>query len=446
MVQTLLFAVTFAAAGATTLTVVRRGEVRAAHAEIEEYEDDVTDRLAQQGLANLIARSRSHHEPARDFRLEDAQGHVVAGGFPAPPLPNPMPPKHKFWSSYELHDGSPSAGPLLAYTRPEPGGLRLTAGEYLRVREAQDNAIMLAIAGLAAAVAGVGMVGGVLVSRGVLRRVDGMAQSIERYAGGDREARIERPGRGPSDLDELAGALNRMMDRENRLVEGLRQVSSSIAHDLRRPLAHHNQEIGRALAGPSTTANFRSALIGASERVGEVLETFQALLHIAELEAGAPGLTLQPVDLDEIAGKIVDAYAPLAEAEGRMLNFSPSGGSVEIKAEPRILGQALANLVENALRHTPAGTQVQIRVEASGPRIIVSDNGPGVPDAIRGKIFDRFFRQDASRSTPGSGLGLALATAAIGAFGGKLTAEDAGPGLRLVAAFSMVPSSRRPAA
>lgn len=439
MVQTLLFALTFAAAGAITLAVVRRAEFRAAHAEIEEYEDDVSDRLTHQGLANLVAHSRTHREPTRDFRLQDAQGRALAGGLPAPPASAPA--KRKVWLSYSAS----AAGPVLAYSRSEPNGWRLTVGEYLSARERQDDATLLAIAGLAAAAAAVGMAGGAWVSRAVLRRVDAMAQTIERYAGGERETRIERGGHGASDLDDLAGSLNSMMDRENRLVEGLRQVSSSIAHDLRRPLAHHNQEIGKALAGPRTTAHYRDALIGASERAGEVLETFQALLHIAELEAGAPGLTLQPIDLDEIAGKVVDAYAARAEEEGRRLDFRPSGASARIRAEPRILGQALANLVENALTHTPPGTRVEVHVEARGPRIIVIDDGPGVPDAIRGKIFDRFFRQDSSRSTPGSGLGLALATAAVGAFGGQLTAEDARPGLRIVAAFNTVPTARRPA-
>ncbi|HZZ68744.1 MAG TPA: HAMP domain-containing protein, partial [Phenylobacterium sp.] len=319
--QTLLFALTFAAAGAITLAVVRRAEFRAAHAEIEEYEDDISDRLTQQGLADLVVHSRTHREPTRDFRLEDAQGRALAGGLPAPPAQAPASAKRKVWSSYSAS----AAGPVLAYSRPEPNGLRLTVGEYLSARERQDDAILLAIAGLAAAAAAVGMAGGAWVSRDVLRRVDVMAQTIERYAGGERETRIERGGHGASDLDDLAGALNSMMDRENRLVEGLRQVSSSIAHDLRRPLAHHNQEIGKALAGPDTAVHYRDALIGASERVGEVLETFQALLHIAELEAGAPGLTLQPIDLDEIAGKVVDAYAARAEAEGRVLDFRPSG-------------------------------------------------------------------------------------------------------------------------
>jgi len=438
LLQTLLFAVTFAAAGATALVVVRRAEHRAAHAEIEEYEDDVTERLVQQGPPGLVVYRSNRPDLTRDFRLEDAQGRVLAGELPAPPRPVPplpVPGPRKFWSAYRAP--GPSGAPLepvLAYTRPEPGGLRLTVGEYLWARERQDDATLLVLVGLAGLVAAIGMTGGLWVSRGILRRVDAMAQSVDRYAGGERGARIARPHHG-GELDELAGALNSMMDRENRLVEGLRQVSSAIAHDLRRPLARHNQEIETALAGAATTTNYREALIGASGRVDEVLETFQALLHIAELEAGAPGLTLQPVDLEKVAAKMVDAYTPRAEAEGRRLSFTPTGGPALITAEPRVLGQVVANLIENALTHTPPGTAVEVRVDGPARRIVVSDNGPGVPDAIRDKIFDRFFRQESSRSTPGNGLGLALATAAVRVFGGRLTAEDARPGLRLIADF-----------
>jgi signal transduction histidine kinase len=438
LLQTLLFAVTFAAAGATTLVLVRRAEHRAAHAEIEEYEDDVTERLTQQGVAGLVAYRNHRRDPARDFRLEDAQGHALAGGLAAPPTP--VLTSRKFWSTYRAPGPSaPALEPVLGYTRPEPGGLRLTVGEYLWARERQDDATLLALVGLAGLAAAIGMTGGLWVSRGILRRVDAMVQSVDRYAGGERGARIARSRRGASELDELAGALNDMMERENRLVEGLRQVSSDIAHDLRRPLAHHNQEIARVLAGPAGTAGYRQALVSAAARVDEVLETFQALLHIAELEAGAPGLALQPVDLGRVAAKVVDAYTPRAEAEGRRLSFRPVGGPALITAEPRVLGQAVANLIENALTHTPSGTAVEVRVDGPARRLVVSDNGPGVPDAIRDRIFDRFFRQESSRSTPGNGLGLALATAAVRAFGGELTAADAKPGLELVADFSAGP-------
>lgn len=438
LVQTLLFAVTFLTVGAAALVGLRQAEHRAAHAELEEFEDDVSDRVIHLGAEGLAARYRTHrHERLRDFRLEDAQGRPLVGDLIPPPGLRPA--TSKFWSSYRV-GGSPAhpGGDVLAFTHPEPDGLRLIVGEYLGDRERHDDLIVFSLMGLAAAMAVLGVVMGARVSRGVLRRVDGMVKSIDRYASGDRAARVGQGGPSAPELDDLAGALNRMMDRENRLVEGLRQVSSAIAHDLRRPLSHHNQKIREALATARTPQAYRQALTEASARVDEALETFQALLHIAELEAGAPGLALVPVDLDAVAARVVEAYAARAEAEGRPLTLNPSGAAASVRAEPRILGQVIANLIENALTHTPDGTRVEVRVEAQegAPRIVVTDDGPGVPAAIRGKIFERFFRQDASRSTPGSGLGLALAAAAVRAFGGRLWAEDAAPGLRVVAEFA----------
>ncbi len=433
--QTLLFVLVFVVAGAGALVMVRRAEYRAAHAELDEVEDDITDLLRRQGLPALLAKTSRRHDPGRDYRLEDAQGRLVAGALPAPPRP-PAGSPPKFWSTYSVPpaDGH-VGGAVLAFTRPEPGDLRLTVGEYLAVKAAQDDSLLFGIVGLAALVAALGLTGGVLVGQRVQRRVDQIAATVEAYANGDRGARIPVREGALSEHDQLARAINNMMERQNRLIEGLRQVTSAVAHDLRRPLAHHNQDIARALAGPRSLPAYRGALIAASERVEDVLRTFQALLHIAELEAGAPGLLLDPVDVAAVAVRVVEAYTPAAEAGGRTLRLTASGPGLMVKAEPRVLGQAVANLVENALTHTPRGTTVTVAVDGARRRLTVEDDGPGVPEAARGRIFDRFFRQDASRTTPGSGLGLALVAAAVQAFGGTLVAESADPGLRLVAEF-----------
>lgn len=433
--QTLLFLLVFVIAGAGSLMMIRRAEYRAAHAELEEVEDDIGDLLAQQGVSALVAKASRRHDPDRDYRLEDKAGRLVAGALPPPPIPAAAPPK--FWSTYTVRPTADHpGGPVLAFTHPEPGGLRLTVGEYLAVRARQDDSLLFGIVGLAGLVAGLGLVGGVMVGRGVQRRVDQIAAAVDAFANGERLVRLPVRAGARSDHDHLAGAINNMMERENRLVEGLRQVTSAIAHDLRRPLAHHNQDIAQALAGPRTLPAYRRALQAASERVEEVLRTFQALLHIAELEAGAPGLTLEAVDVGAVAARIVEAYTPAAEAGGRALGLRVSGAGLTIRAEPRVFGQTVANLVENALTHTPPRTTVVITIEGDRRRLLVEDDGPGVPEAARRRIFDRFFRLDASRSTPGSGLGLPLAAAAVQAFGGVLTAEDAEPGLRLVADFA----------
>ena len=438
--QTLLFLLVFVIAGAGALVMIRRAEYRAAHAELEEVEDDITDLLVRQGVPALVDKASRRHDPSRDYRLEDATGRRVAGDLPPPP-PSPQstssgsPPK--FWSRYSVRPTAGHVGgEVLTFTRPEPRGLRLTVGEYLAVKASQDDSLLFGIIGLAGLVAGLGLVGGVVVGQRVQRRVDQIAATVDAYANGERAARIPVRPDARSDHDHLAGAINNMMERENRLIEGLRLVTSAVAHDLRRPLAHHNQDIAQALAGPRTVPAYRAALVAASDRVEEVLRTFQALLHIAELEAGAPGLTLEPMDAGVVAARIVEAYTPAAEAGGRKLILRVSGAGLTLAAEPRVLAQTIANLVENALTHTPPGTTVTVEIDGERRRFVVEDDGPGVPAEARSRIFDRFFRMDASRSTPGSGLGLPLAAAAVQAFGGLLRAEDAEPGLRLIADFA----------
>ena len=412
--------------------------MRAARAEIEQTEDDLSRYLLVHGLKGFMGEWRSLvQDPGIEIRLEDAAGRLVTGRLPHVTLPTPAPPKVAL--DFRLN-GLPASGrPMdrfLATNHIEPGGMRLTVAENLMVRQRQDNALLLVVVAIAALTAALGTGAGVIVGYRMLRRLDHMAQAIDAYAAGDRGARVAVSARPGTDLDDLARALNQMMERENRLVEGLRQVSSSIAHDLRRPLAHHNQEISTALRRPASLEGYRAALESASKRVEDVLQTFQALLHIAELEAGAPGLELAPVDLNAVASRMVQAYTPMAEAGGRTLVFVPAGAPATIMAEQRAVGRMIANLVDNALIHTPGKTAVVVQVDARGPRVIVSDNGAGVPEAVRRRLFERFFRLDASRSTPGSGLGLALAAATAQAFGGRLSAEDAAPGLRIIADFA----------
>lgn len=266
----------------------------------------------------------------------------------------------------------------------------------------------------------------------VLSRIETIARTADAVSGEDMGVRVpvRTDGRG-DDIDRLAESVNRMLDRIAGLLDSLRQVSDDVAHDLRTPLAHLKQRVEGALAGPPSVDAYRAALEGASDKIDEVLATFEALLSIARLEDGA-SLHMQPVDLSAIAAAVVEAYRPSADDGGRNLILSAPHPLI-VQGERSLITQMLANLVENALIHTPVGSSIEVRAEPLGPvaRLVVEDDGPGVPDEARARIFERFFRMDRSRTTPGTGLGLSLAAAVAAAHGAEIRAEDAAPGLAI---------------
>lgn len=424
----------FICAGAASVLVIRQAEARAVDAEIAEEVEDLGGVFTRGGLAALTSTIEARQrDPSRwEYRVEDARKDRLAGDLPAVAFPNG-------WSTQRLVEGDKPNGEsevVRTQTRELAAGLRLTVGQELAERWRADRTVMGSIAAASILIALTGLGLGTLFGRRVLGHLDLMATVVNRYAGGDLAARIPGSRQAPPDLHRFATALNHMLDSNSALVESIRQISSDIAHDLRRPLAHHNQGIAQVLEAPRSAEAYRSALETASSQVSEVLATFQALLQISELEAGAPGLELEPVDLAELAARVVDAYAPMAAEGGRSLAFTPPADPAVILGEPRLLGRLLANLVENALIHTPPGAQVTVSVDAAGPTLSVADNGPGVPAHMRERIFQRFVRLEESRSSPGTGLGLALSSAIAKACRARLSAHDEDPGLRVVVSFS----------
>ena len=435
--QTVLFLAAFAVAGVMADVVVRRDELQAVDAEISAEVGDLKAVYVASGrpaLLDMIA-ARQRDPSIWEFRVQDRAGRRISGD-----LPDAGPPAWSTRGVVEADTPDHELERVRAYRIPLTDGLVLTVGEDLGARARSDNAILKAVLAVAAASVALSLVVGGALARRALARVEEMTWAMRRYGGGELKARVRAGARRPSDLDHLAGALNEMLERTTRLMSGLRQVSADIAHDLRRPLARHNERITRTLAGPSSADLYREALMDARSEVDEVLRTFQALLHIAELEAGAPGLTSEPVDLGEVAERVVAAFQPMAEEGGRTLALTPMDPRcVQIMATPHLLLQMTANLIENALIHTPVGAHVTVAVHDDGRTLSVSDDGAGVPAEARERIFERFIRLDASRGAPGTGLGLALASAIAQAFYGRLFAEDAGPGLRIVADFSRSP-------
>ncbi len=246
--------------------------------------------------------------------------------------------------------------------------------------------------------------------------------------------RIPLKGTG-DDFDALGATLNRMLDRIGALMDSLRQVSSDIAHDLRTPLTRLRQKLEASL-GAQTEAE-RSAMAESALRdMDAILDMFAALLRIAQIEGGARRSGFRPVELDRIAAAVVEAFAPSAEEGGRRLSLH-SDGRAPIEGDRELLIQMLANLVENGLRHTPPGASIEVSTATSdaGAVLCVRDDGPGVPVEARPRLFDRFVRLEQSRSTPGSGLGLALVAAVARLHDAEIELGDAQPGLIVRVSF-----------
>lgn len=350
-----------------------------------------------------------------------------------------------------------SVGPVeFFYSRPAPGGVeqrlafanvfRLPGGDRLIVgRDIEDRrelsrlirSTMLWGLGFMALV---GIGGGYWVSRRLLARVDNLSATTRTIMAGDLSRRLPVSGSG-DELDRLAQSLNLMLGRIEQLMAGMREVSDNIAHDLKTPLNRLRNRVEEALREPPDESSYRNALERTIEEADGLIKTFNALLSIARLEAGAGGDNRESLDLAALVADVAELYEPVAEERGIDLRAEVDE-SVPVRGNRQLLGQAIANLIDNALKYGvlgPAqgnGHAPEVVVRASRrdgvAEIAVSDRGPGVPESERERVLDRFVRLEASRSEPGSGLGLSLVAAVARLHGGALRLEDNAPGLRIV--------------
>jgi signal transduction histidine kinase len=318
-----------------------------------------------------------------------------------------------------------------------PGGFRLLVGRDLEERERLFGIIANAGQWSIALVIVLGLIGGFFVSRRVLKRVDAMTDSAQTIMAGDLAGRL--PVAGTSDeLDRLAVHLNAMLERIEALMRGLKEVSDNIAHDLKTPLTRLRNRCEQALRGAAGEADYRAALEATIAESDELIRTFDALLMIARAESGQARDNMTEFDAAEIARDVGELYEPLAEERGIALKVD-AASAAPVRGNRELVSQALANLVDNAIKYAaPAaqlnGVPAEIVVKAGedGEHIMLSvgDHGPGIPEKDRGRVVERFVRLEQSRSAPGSGLGLSLASAVARLHGGDLKLEDNHPGLR----------------
>jgi signal transduction histidine kinase len=319
-----------------------------------------------------------------------------------------------------------------------PGGFRLLVGRDLEERERLYDIILAAGQWSIALVIVLGLAGGFFVARRVLQRVDAMTETSRTIMAGDLSGRLPTAG-SEDELDRLAVNLNVMLERIEALMRGFKEVSDNIAHDLKTPLTRMRNRAEEALRAGKDHADVRAALEATIEESDELIRTFNALLMIARAEAGQTSTPMAEYDAAEIARGVVELYDPLADDKGLTLRID-AGTTVPARGSPELVTQALANLVDNAIKYAGpdhaaangAPAEIAVKAAADGDRILltVCDHGPGIAPADRDHVVERFTRLERSRSEPGSGLGLSLASAVARLHGGELRLEDNTPGLR----------------
>ena len=277
------------------------------------------------------------------------------------------------------------------------------------------------------------------MSRSTARRVEAVNQTARQIMGGDLSRRV--PARGAGDeFDELAENLNGMLDRIEALMDDVRRVSDSIAHDLRTPLSRLRGRLEQLRGLAQQGQVDLEAVDHAVADADGLLSTFNSLLRIARAESPALRAGFADVDLPGLLRDVAELYEPVAEERGLRLAVE-APGEVRTRGDRDLLFQAFANLLDNAVKYTPAGGTVRITVAGAPERpvVVVADTGPGVPEAESRKVFQRFYRLDGARSTPGNGLGLSLVDAVARLHGMRVALEDNAPGLRVRLEFPATP-------
>ncbi|MGH8290109.1 MAG: ATP-binding protein [Steroidobacteraceae bacterium] len=332
-----------------------------------------------------------------------------------------------------------------------PGGYRLLVGRDVDRFAPIQQRFWYGLAAAVAVLTVAGLVGAVLIRKVLLARIQSIQQTVAAIMRGDLSHRLEVRSRG-DELDILAQTINRLLEQIEQLVHGIANVSNSIAHDLRTPLAELRSRLEElSVTRPAAEEAF-TEIDAAVADVDGVIRIFNALLRLAEIDAGVRRSNFIQSDVTELLAKAVEFYLPAAELKDLSLSFRDPG-PVWVRCDPVLLAQAINNLIDNALKFAAAGGHVAIELMRPAPdsiAIVVADDGPGMPEADRSKAAQRFFRGDASRGTPGVGLGLSLVEAIAKLHGGSLTLFDNHPGLRVqmliergAAVVAAGPESRR---
>lgn len=394
----------------------------------------LSEQYRAQGVGRLVAvireRSGPTGSPENVYLLTDPVFRPLAGNLQRWPDVEPRPDG---WVEITLHRRDEAGTtPHLVRSRVFvlPDGYHLLVGRDTTERGDFRSIMAEGLAWAFVPILAIGLLGGVLIGRYSLGRVESVRAASQDIIKGDLTRRVPLSGSG-DEFDRLAQTINEMLDRIDTLMTGMRAVTDSLSHDLRSPLTRAKGSIEMALRHKGDADGYREALENTNAEIDTILRTFAALMDIASAESGIDQLSFEPVDLSELAGDLCDLYQPIAEEAGIRFE-SDIGDGIRVTGHRQLLAQALVNLLDNAVKFTPADGRIGVSLRAAGDavRLTVVDSGPGIPEADRERVLQRFVRLDSSRSAPGSGLGLSLVAAVARLHRATLTLGDNAPGLK----------------
>lgn len=397
----------------------------------------LTDAYDRSGTAGLVValQQRLANPSDRDavYLLADASGQGIVGNLGRwPPTVAPG----TGWSTLDLYR-TDRTGPteISAISMYLPNGNRLLVGRDVAARATFDRALWRALLWALAAVVALALATGWLLSRLVSGRIAEIDRAARGIMAGTLDRRVALRGTG-DEFDRLASTLNAMLDRIETLVRDLRTVTDSLAHDLRSPLGRLIRHLESAADDTAPEPERRNRIDQALREAEGVLATATALLDISRIDAGIGADQFADVPLGRLAADVADLYEAVAEEKGISVTCK-SDASLVVRGHDQLLALALSNLVDNALKHAPAGSQIAITAtaDAGRPSLTVADQGAGIPEADRDRALGRFVRLDPSRGGPGAGLGLALVASVARMHGATVKLRDNTPGLRVTLSF-----------
>lgn len=391
----------------------------------------LAEQYATGGLRRVVGviENRTRQPGAALYLMTTPAGERIAGNIENV-TPDVLANPGEYEVPYEImSDGEIKRHRALVRSLVLPGGFRLLVGRDLTDVERLRDVIWRAFGWSLLLVVVLGVLGGFVVTKRVLSRIDQMTATTRSIMEGDLAGRLALTGTN-DEFDRLAENLNAMLDRIGDLMEGLRQVSNNIAHDLRTPLTRLRNNAEEALRGNRSLDDTRNALIDVMAEADHLIKIFNALLMIARAEAGQLREGMEPLDAAEIVHEIAELYEPVAEDQGIRIE-TKIAGALPVFGSRELIGQAVANLIDNALKYAAGTHAINVNAKQWGDDAIVevADHGPGISAEDRERVTERFVRLESSRSQPGSGLGLSLVAAIARLHHGTLQFDENNPGL-----------------